>query len=163
MPRAAGIPPDPGALDVVRIPGGMTQWIKEIGRWRAWWTDGTPLRGDNDRDSYFLSVHSALEAIRAGLDPDEEEIEVAKPNGKKPEPRAEAEICPRADGPFLLRLRFWGQEVRTAHLADGLTVIDVNVAPGWIAALGADLIAGAELKRPDPGKMPKPPKVGTRT
>jgi hypothetical protein len=83
-------------------------------------------------------------------------------NDKKPpeQPRAEAEICPRADGPYLVRIRVWGLEVRAAHLADGLTVVDVNLTPEQIREFGTDLIAGAELKRPDPGGMPKPPKVG---
>jgi hypothetical protein len=87
---------------------------------------------------------------------------VPKPNGKQPESRTEVEVCPRAAGAYLARLRIWGVEVRTVCLTDGLVCVDINLTPDQLRQLGADLIAGAELPRPDPGKMPAPPKTGSK-
>lgn len=54
-----------------RFDDGSAVWQTEHGKWKAWWTDGTPLRGQSPEtgmevDWFFDSKQAAIDSLAAG-------------------------------------------------------------------------------------------------
>jgi hypothetical protein len=82
---------------------------------------------------------------------------VAKRKKQPEQPRVEAEIGCRAEGPYLVRLRAWATEVEVRrHETLELVVVDFNLNPEQIKALTRELMIGAAQPRPIPGEQPEP-------